>query len=805
MPNLVGIGNSQVPTNAMLGGLAYQDPAHANLTNVEIENISKIKSIIPAEPSRNTGDVFVYDTRKDSDGGAWRKRTSHTSWYNEPSSHQRGPRKEFPAVAILVVRSQVNTETMLSIYDGDDPNMPLWMEFVSDASTPYNILPHASAIINSVYALNGQIALGYATNYGLGIIDFISEWTVCAWRENSKQIYRGNIAQRNDGLGATNEADDNSSHGLVQWIGHYIVNDVVMTVLPNEPINPKTGLPNPTIAAAHATGVTIVRGNHTTINRATTSAHVSHVQFMKSNEGRVKLAMTAPLYYAVYPNAFVQLSESYAGNYGNTSAYYAYRYGNSWANAPAPMDYVDDIVALDSRTIASATDSGFNIHQLSREEWIMDDNHGMMAYIAKDYNTGWQVGDTSITALASTDETDLNEGSNVVTSSSFDSASGWTVGNWTVTGGQAVGSNGDGYIMQACLTVGQDYRVTLDVAAVSGNVYVYTGAGAPGNGNHYHSASSTGYHSWVMRAWGGNLGLYLPSGSSATINAIHVAVADKNRAQPNFGSSPRLSRLKGLRIHGTIPRQPVATGAELVSYGPFSSANYLWQDVVSEMNFDTGDMHVMFWFNMTSKATQCFFHRGDGASGTWGSGPIIQIESVSGTGFRGFLAASGFSSYDVVDIDWSYIQTDVWHHYALVRRGQRVYAYLDGIAITSTKSTRGLNNNSANVWIGERPNSSRPASASQMALLRTGAHGPSDEQLKKIYDDERKLFAPNAKCTLYGSSNDITAIAHDTTTDVLHVGTSSGRSDFVGLNRINNTTTAVTTAISASGGLIAEK
>ena len=44
MPNLVGIGNSQVPTNAMLGGLAYQDPAHANLTNVEIENIAKIKT-----------------------------------------------------------------------------------------------------------------------------------------------------------------------------------------------------------------------------------------------------------------------------------------------------------------------------------------------------------------------------------------------------------------------------------------------------------------------------------------------------------------------------------------------------------------------------------------------------------------------------------------------------------------------------------------------------------------------------------------------------------------------------------------
>ena len=32
-------------------------------------------------------DVFVYDTRKDSDGGAWRKRTQNTSWYNETSEY----------------------------------------------------------------------------------------------------------------------------------------------------------------------------------------------------------------------------------------------------------------------------------------------------------------------------------------------------------------------------------------------------------------------------------------------------------------------------------------------------------------------------------------------------------------------------------------------------------------------------------------------------------------------------------------------------------------------------------------------
>ena len=67
MPNLVGIGNSQVPTNAMLGKLAYQD-------SVDEKIIEKIN----ARTSDTAVDVFVYDTRKDSDGGAWRKKNNHT-------------------------------------------------------------------------------------------------------------------------------------------------------------------------------------------------------------------------------------------------------------------------------------------------------------------------------------------------------------------------------------------------------------------------------------------------------------------------------------------------------------------------------------------------------------------------------------------------------------------------------------------------------------------------------------------------------------------------------------------------------
>ena len=74
-----------------------------------------------------------------------------------------------------------------------------------------------------------------------------------------------------------------------------------------------------------------------------------------------------------------------------------------------------------------------------------------------------------------------------------------------------------------------------------------------------------------------------------------------------------------------------------------------------------------------------------------------------------------------------------------------------------------------------------------------------------MYEDEKVLFQENAKATLYGSSDAVTALAYDEDTELLHVGTSAGRSDFQGLRRINNTTTAVTTAISASDELIAEQ
>ena len=92
-----------------------------------------------------------------------------------------------------------------------------------------------------------------------------------------------------------------------------------------------------------------------------------------------------------------------------------------------------------------------------------------------------------------------------------------------------------------------------------------------------------------------------------------------------------------------------------------------------------------------------------------------------------------------------------------------------------------------------------------LSLVRFSNTIPSPEQIKKIYNDEKVLFQENAKATLYGSSDAVTALGYDDSTNLLYAGTSAGRSEFQGLRRINNTTTAVTTAISASNGLVSEQ
>ena len=163
----------------------------------------------------------------------------------------------------------------------------------------------------------------------------------------------------------------------------------------------------------------------------------------------------------------------------------------------------------------------------------------------------------------------------------------------------------------------------------------------------------------------------------------------------------------------------------------------------------------------------------------------------------GSNAARITKNYDIID--------NCWHCLYGVKNSNNLLLYVDGILVGSTSSHADPGLNSSSVFrIGNHYDNNHPLQGS-LALISYSQSAPSPEMVKKIYLDEKYLFRKDAKCTLYGTSDVVTALGHDDTTKLLHVGTSSGRSDFRGLNRINNTTTAVTNAISASNGLIAEQ
>ena len=155
------------------------------------------------------------------------------------------------------------------------------------------------------------------------------------------------------------------------------------------------------------------------------------------------------------------------------------------------------------------------------------------------------------------------------------------------------------------------------------------------------------------------------------------------------------------------------------------------------------------------------------------------------------------------------INDGAWHLYTYTKVGNLLTVYQDGVARdthTLASDGRTYNEPTSVLRLGDRSDGANSSLTSgSMTLFRFSATVPSTEQIKTIYEDEKQLFLENAKCTLYGTSSTITGLAYDDETELLHVGTSTGRSDFHGLRRINNTTRAIGTAISAVDGFIVEE
>ena len=758
-------------------------------------------------------DVFVYETSKDSDGGAWRKRTQNTTWYNETlNTATRGSRREFPAVAVIVAENDT-----LTIYDGDDPDLPMWMVFNAGNANGNNMIGRTTENTTCTSMLNGLLCVG-REHFGFHMINFIADRA--RFKENGYDTpYTLPIGTNRNGgntwLGANVDGND---------LVNDLVNDVAMTVLPNAPIDDATGLPVPTIAVATDGGVSVIKDNGTVVDiRRTSDDDVHHVDL---DGNRVIMFMElGAIYVATIPG------NDQSGNPNSSWTVYGSYGGNtSGTDYPAIQAYGPglDLVSMKDHTFATAgynqSDNRYKGLSILSEN-LESSGSGMVAWAHTDFNTGWMHGDIKGAFLSDTDTTNITSGEILSNGDFTNGTTGWTLqdageGSISVSSNQLTLNNSTSSdppvacYQQISLEVGKYYNVIssrstgLDVV-VNITTATSNGGGTGGYGNvTYHSSNNEIGATFL--ATHATMYCYIRVNTNATgtavMNFVSIRKAEEDRSINNDFSRNKAS---ALTINGTITKSPVATGAELVAYSGFSSSNVLVQPYNSNLNPGTGNYSFMCWFKCSSTGGEQMIMRRFGVPTVTG-GMMMRI--VSSSSVIQWYVRDTSSTATVVNSTMA-LDDGNWHCAVGTREGSTAKLYIDG----KLNSDSGCSVNShdpgttADLVIGAEESGGNPgtyqnsADVTSLALVRYSLSAPSAAQVKKMYENEKFLFQENAKCTLYGSSDAVTALDYDEDTELLHVGTSAGRSDFQGLRRINNTTTAVTTAISASDDLIAEQ
>ena len=772
--------------------------------NTKLESIS-------SSVSGTAVDVFVYDTRKDSDGGAWRKRTQNTSWYNETlNTSTRGSRKEFPAVAVIVAESD-----KVTIYDGDDPDLPMWMVFndgVGNNAADSTFLGTINAPISSILMLNGVLCVGFLSVGGWGVseIGFVSDsqrwwWTTGIYKQPLNSIDKRNVG------GGYYAVDTSASVQLV----NALVNDVAMTVLPNAPIDDTTGLSIPTIAVATENGVSVIKDDGIVVDIIQNSPYTQSNNVFFSDYGKILYDMedTSVVYEVDIPSADIGYGAYNStangrviyptGTHGGFSSGQIRLLGRNMSDGGKLI--TKGAFAFDANG-ASEVINGLTL--FDREESDPAFN-SLLAFVASDYNTGWMHGDVKGAFLSDTD-TGADFGPEIVTGGDFSNASQWTLGTgWSINGsGQAVHTGSAGYIEQTgSFTGGRYYQITADLVSggSAGNFGMTnrneSGVAQPHSGSTYvdvYCVGNTGgkiYAMWQQRSGVNLTTINLYANNSGTMVIDNVSIKEISRFYYD-----RTVNNKPLALIGSLTKSAVATGAELVAYSGFSASNYLQQSNNTDYSFGTGDFYVMTWV----------YHLGTSAQYDF----MIELNDSS-TVNRFYLIRNPNGRVWVpwnIDVTGSELPLNKWSCVVAQRKSGTGEIYVNGEFILSNAWT-GPNNltQTGGTFIGiypgngVGPNNLQYPLDGKLSLMRIGAGAISREQIKKMYEDEKHLFQENAKATLYGSSDAVTALAYDEVTDQLHVGTSAGRSDFQGLRRINNTTTAVTTAISAHDEFIIEQ
>jgi hypothetical protein len=505
----------------------------------------------------------------------------------------RGNKAKFPKLCAIVAEG-----ANVTIYDLTEAGRPMWMRA---AVASNNNWWNGSGSISALSAINAQVFISSNGNGG-HIFEFTSD--------SMKFAYASNAGRPNGGI--------STRHNALNWIypTNYIgiasntIYAVAMTVLPDAPLDPVTGLPVPTIAVATVSGVSVIKHDGSLVTKAYVSATCYFVSFDGYN---LLVSGVGP---DTFNGAWIwNLLDDSVQNYG---ALALVKLNNNIGGAKTISE---------GKSSAAIQGSGVNLLRPNKS----NTNKAILARIYPTYNTGHLLGDIRRAYLADSVVESIT-GPELVVNGTFNTdASGWTSSTANVSavrnssGQLEVTNNGAGYVYQAI-------TVTPNVPQVFyGNFVVKNGGGRVLLGN---SISNAAYVTFSGAGTGAVV--FTPTQST-----IYLSLGDSGNGTGVVNTYDDLSiKIKVLdrsykaasaNIYGTLTKALTNTANQVVAYSGFSTANYLQEPYSADLDFGTGEFSVSTWLNMPTSALSANY-------------PVYGSDLLAGAG--AFTSSTGWTGLD---------------------------------------------------------------------------------------------------------------------------------------------------------------
>ncbi|MDO9475734.1 MAG: hypothetical protein Q7L07_03405 [Pseudohongiella sp.] len=623
---------------------------------------------------------------------------------NASSQRYRAGSDHLPLEACFVASG---VTPVLRVFDITDPLMPLWKQFTTGTLTLWGVGSSPDFTSVSLAWNNGKLIAGKAggsNGRGLSEIDFRND--VSFYRATSaKLVFKGKIADALTGSGyATVNTTDTLNSAEVVGIAAY------------------SGY----IAAATAAGVSVIKPDGTVVKSSSTNAFKS----VSTLNGRL---------YAINDTASPEQLIDF-GPIDKLGA--SFTPVNTWTNATVPALSAATLNALGIAENRLIVPSASAVDTLWPNTAVLADS--LIARKGTTFATP-PIKKPEVMLICSTVEGAVTDANNYIGNFTT-GVDGWVsaAGNTTVTWDEAnqrllldrieaISSVPGQMSRPNTLTVGKYYLIEITLTGhVSTRYDVVTGTIINGPSVGYYEGGTDVTRRWVIRANGTNFSIQTSNRYGVTsFPAINIIEVPYNFAKSLSGA---YNANNYATIHGTLTATAEVAGG-VAGLSGWNTVNYLSRPFNSALQVSTGDILVPFAFKCTgNSAVETLFSRGDTGMSSARLEIFLQADGTVRASINGTAVLTSASVYDD-----SLVHTGLFYRQAGV-----AYLEVDGQIVASAANTTDLDNGTAIVTVGVRPDTTLPASTSTIWFVGASATSPSPVEAALMHSHMRNLILNKA-------------------------------------------------------------